>query len=120
MAILNDYETSYLVAGGNNQLLLVEAVETNFVSAQKMIDFCRYMGNMWDTEEYTGVIEFCNFMLDDKELAKEFKEQYTDTDQHNHATGLGYFDTEEEKEAFIAARGQGDWYEQYEYAVGDR
>ncbi len=117
MAILNDYEASYLVTAVDNQLLLVEAVETNFVGARKMINLCRYMRDMWDTEEYTGVIEFCNFMLDDKELAKEFKEQYTDT---NDFKSLGWFDTEGEKEAFIAARGQGDWYEQYEYAVGDR
>ena len=113
MAILNDYEVSYLIAGGNNQLLLVEAVESEFIGARTMIEFCKHLGAVWDTEEYRGVEEFCKFMLDDRELAKTFKEQYTDTDQHNRAIGLMWFDDEGEKKAFIESRGEGNWYDDY-------
>ncbi len=113
MAILNDYEVSYLVTGGNNQLLLVEAVESEFIGARTMIAFCKYLGDVWDTEEYRGVQEFCKFMLDDRELAKTFKEQYLDTDQHNRAIGLMWFDDEGEKKAFIESRGEGNWYDEY-------
>lgn len=111
--VLSDFEAAYLISGVKHSIL-TEAVTNRTVKAGNMIGLCKQMNEMFGTEEYQGIIDFTELWMEDPSLANEFLSQY-----ENDST-VGYFDTKGEKEAFISARGQGDWYEQYEYAVGDR
>lgn len=117
---LSDFEAAYLISGVKHSIL-TEAVTNRTVKAGNMIGLCEQMNEMFGTKEYQGIIDFTELWMEDPSLANEFLSQYEDDSPINHGDNtVGYFDTEGEKEAFIAARGQGDWYEQYEYAVGDR
>ena len=117
---LSDFEAAYLISGVNPSLL-TEAGPNRTVKAGNMIGLCEQMNEMFGTKEYQGIIDFTELWMEDPSLGNEFLSQYEDDSPINHGDNtVGYFDTEGEKKAFIAARGQGDWYEQYEYAVGDR
>ena len=117
--VLSDFEAAYLISGVKHSIL-TEAVTNRTVKAGNMIGLCEQMNTMFGTQEYQGIIDFTELWMEDPSLANEFLSQYEDTDPMHGDNTVGYFDTKGEKEAFITARGRGDWYEQYEYAVGDR
>ena len=112
--VLSDFEAAYLISGVKHPIL-TEAVMNRTVKAGNMIGLCKQMNAMFSTEEYQGIIDFTELWMENPSLADEFLSQYKNDSENT----VGYFDTKAEKEAFIAARGKGDWYEVYESQVGD-
>jgi hypothetical protein len=94
---------------------MIDAVRNGPISAKKMIKVCEYLHGMFSSESYNGIIHYLELASGDKELAEEFYKQYVKG--HTRESEIMGFEDEGEKQAFIASRGQGDWYDEYQQSL---